>query len=144
MGVLKLTAVVCVLALVLPWRAALAEDIEWRQGNNAAVLPQYCQDRLDKNGKWQNWRAHFGQVFIHMHHYCGGVYAEYKAKTALNKRQRERWLRETIVQMRYVSPHCGRECVVFEELHRRWAWALTQQGKMAEATEHLRLIGSAP
>jgi hypothetical protein len=130
-----------VACIILNHAGAHAENTEWKKGNNAFALPQYCKDRLDPDGAWQKWRAHFGVVYIHMHHYCGGLYAEFKARLIVNKRERAKWLQEVVVQMRYVGRHCDRGCVIYKELHQRWAWALGELGKPVEAMQHLREAG---
>ena len=126
---------------------ALAErlnpETEWRKPENARLLPQYCQDRLDPQGRWLRWKDHFGPAYIHMHHYCGGVYAELKAKTTFEAKVRKVWLSATVGEMKYVERYCDRSCVLFNDLHRRLAWALGQQGKTAEAMKHLQLITGA-
>lgn len=141
MSTRTLSNLALLIALALVWPDVSAEDIEWRKGLNARLLPQYCQDRLDEDGAWQQWRSHFGPLFIHMHHYCGGLYAEQKARTIFDKRKRAYWVREVIVQMRYVSRHCDTSCPLYDDLHRRWAWALSLQGNHAEAAQHLGLVG---
>jgi hypothetical protein len=117
---------------------------EWRQGDNAKVLPTFCQDRLDPKGRWLRWKSYFGSVSIHIHHYCGGLYAEFKAKTAPTKKERDQWLRFVVGEMSYVADNCGSTCVIYADVHRRLASALTQQGKYDAAMEHIRLISAMP
>jgi len=120
---------------------AVAFERDWRR--HAALLPQYCVDRLDKNGAWKNWRDYFGNVYIRMHHYCNGLYAEIRAKQTQDKRKRNFWLNQVIGEMRYVSQNCDPTCVVYAELHQRWAWALRQQGKSSEAMAQMQLMMKA-
>lgn len=116
-----------------------AEDTTWRKGNNAVVLPVYCQDRLKAGGKSTKKYPQLRDVWIHIHHYCGGIYAQIKAKSETDRRKRAHWLREIRTQMKYVSPHCGVRCVLYPELHSRWGWALHESGDTAEAIRHLML-----
>jgi tetratricopeptide (TPR) repeat protein len=125
-------------ALLLPvaWQTTvLAGGDKWK--DNTGVLPQYCKDRAA--GRDQKWRSTFGDVYIHMHHYCSGVHAEQKARIALNKRERVSWLNRVASQMKYVSASCGSGCVLYPELHTRWAWALGELGQIAEAMKHYQL-----
>ncbi len=78
-------------------------------------------------------------MYIHIHHYCSGIYAEYKVKTTLDQRARKRWLRLLISQMQYVSNRCQAGCILYPELHTRWGWALSEQGQPVEAINHYQL-----
>jgi len=124
--------------------ARINPESEWRKPENAAALPQYCRDRLDKEGRWKKWKDYFGKVYGHMHHYCGGVYAETRAKTTVKKRERDMWLHATVSEMRYVARYCDRDCVLYHDLYRRWAWALGEQGKTAEAAQKLQMLNAVP
>lgn len=139
----RAVSVFVVLWLMVVAPCTLAEDTQWRQGENSKVLPQYCQDRLDKTGRWTRWKDYFGPAYIHMHHYCGGIYAEFKAQMTMDKKKRANWVREIIVQMNYVSPYCDPSCPVYADLHRRWAWALAEQGRHDEAAKHMQLMAAA-
>jgi len=111
----------------------------WDQ--NTLLLPQYCKDRAA--GHDEKWRGTFGETYIHMHHYCSGIFAEQKAKSSLNQRERGNWLGRVISQMRYVSSACDARCVLYPELHTRWGWALGEQGQIAEAIKHYQLAFQA-
>lgn len=74
-----------------------------------------------------------------MHHYCAGVYAEKKARTTSDRNKRRHWLGQITHQMRYVSGPCQPGCVLYPELHSRWAWALGKQGQLGEAIKHYQL-----
>ncbi|HIE55103.1 MAG TPA: tetratricopeptide repeat protein [Chromatiaceae bacterium] len=41
-------------------------------------------------------------------------------------------------QMGYVGNRCGPRCVLYPELHTRWAWALKEQGRIGDAVMHLQ------
>ena len=116
---------------------------EWRKGDNAKVLPRYCQDRLDRRGRWLQWREHFGSVYPHMHHYCGGLYAEIKAQVELDKRRRSQWLNIAVGEMSYVARFCDSRCILYADVHKRIASALNMQGRPAEAMQHLKLLDTA-
>lgn len=116
----------------------------WR--DNTSVLPNYCKDRAkgaQGSASFSKWKKILGEAYIHMHHYCAGVYSEYKARGTLDSRKRGYWLREAVGQMRYVSGPCKAGCVLYPELHRRWGWALGEQGHISEAIKHYRLAISA-
>jgi len=119
-------------------------ETEWRQGNNAKVLPNYCQDRLDPKGRWVPWKSYFGNVSIHVHHYCGGLYAEFKARIAPNARERKQWLEAVVGEMSYVADNCDLSCMLYADVHRRLAQALTQLGRPDEALKHVKLLNAAP
>lgn len=123
---------------------ALAYD-EWRR--DAWMLPTYCQDRVNwasPNSRWNRWQGFFGNVAIHMSHYCNGVYAEMMAKRSVDITKRNLFVAQAAEEMAYVSRDCDPKCVIYGDLHRRWGWALIEQGKIVEGTKHLRLAESVP
>lgn len=136
------TAVLVVLGLLVSTGRTFAAEAEWRQSINSRILPQYCQDRLDPE-RWKKWRDYFGPAYIHMHHYCSGLYAEIKAKATIDRKKRNEWLAQVVGEMTYVSRACDPACVIYADLHRRWAWALSAQGHSAEAAKHLELMKAA-
>ena len=109
----------------------------WKE--ESYLLPNYCRDRATGSEAWTKWKRTFGGVYIHMHHYCSGVYAEIKARSAAETRVRESWLNEVVHQMNYVGRSCDLDCVVYSELHTRWGWALGEQGKIRDAVKHFDL-----
>ena len=110
----------------------------WRR--DTAMLPQYCKDRAaNKELFIQKWGKTFGDATAHIHHYCGGVYAEQKARSTLNSGGRQGYLDTVIHQMGYVSGHCPSGCVLYPELHSRWGWALGEKGQVGEAIDHYKL-----
>ena len=125
-----------VLLLAMAWQSSLAAGKEtWHQ--NTQLLPQYCKDR--QAGRGDKWRKTFGDTYIHMHHYCAGIFAEQKAKSTMDQRERVGWLQRVVSQMRYVSDSCDTRCVLYPELHTRWGWALSEQGQVGEAVRHYQL-----
>ena len=125
------------LSAMLWHNAVVAGGDRWN--NNTNLLPQYCKDNAAGKGRFEKWRSTFGEAYIHMHHYCSGVFAEQKAKTTLNQQERAHWLGRVVHQMGYVSGSCKRGCVLYPELHTRWGWALSEQGQVAEAIQHYQL-----
>lgn len=111
----------------------------WRQ--DTGLLPQYCKDRAKgiNSAEFAKWRGTFGDVFVHIHHYCSGIYAEQKAKSTLDPQARKRWLRGVAGEMHYVSRHCPARCALYPELHSRWGWALAEDGQPSEAIRHFQL-----
>jgi tetratricopeptide (TPR) repeat protein len=125
-----------VLLLAMVWQNSSAAGREtWHK--NANLLPQYCKDRAA--GRDEKWRNTFGEAYIHMHHYCSGVFAEQKAKSTLNQLERVNWLERVVHQMSYVSSACNTRHVLYPELHTRWGWALSERGQTAEAVQHYQL-----
>lgn len=127
-----------VVGISVPFHSLSAAE-EWRQ--NTQFLPPYCQDRVKgaQSAEFMKWRKSFGEAFIHMHHYCGGIYAEQKARSTIDRHKRQRWLRAVMGEMEYVSKHCPANCVLYPELHSRWGWALAESGQPAGAIEHFQL-----
>lgn len=115
------------------------EESSWAA--NTHLLPQYCKDRAKggQSREYKKWRSTLGETFIHMHHYCDGVFAEIKARTAQNENERKNWLGRVAHQMRYVSGSCKTGHVLYPDLHTRWGWALGEQGQIAEAIRHYQL-----
>lgn len=125
--------------LSISWGKVAVADPEWYR--NTQFLPQYCKDRA-KGGKsleYNKWRSTLGDVYIHMHHYCNGLYAQTMARTAFNKANRNRLLADMIGEMQYVGRHCNSRCVLYPELHSHWGWALGEQGQIAEAIQHYNM-----
>jgi tetratricopeptide (TPR) repeat protein len=121
-----------------PWHNLSAEEA-WRQ--DTKLLPPYCQERAKgwESAGYQKWRKTFGGLSVHIHHYCGGIYAEQKARSTIVKHDRDRWLRAVKGEMAYVARHCTAGCVLYPELHSRWGWALGASGEPAGAIEHFQL-----
>jgi tetratricopeptide (TPR) repeat protein len=129
-----------VLMLAMTWQNSLADTLEhWSK--NTQLLPQYCKDRAkgSQSPEFSKWRNTFGDAYIHIHHYCKGVFAEQKAKMTLDKGERARWLMTVVSQMKYVSGSVNTGHVLYPELHTRWGWALSEQGQIAEAMQHYQL-----
>jgi len=133
------TILVFVIAFFLPWHNLPAASPEWYQ--DTQFLPQYCKDRAKggQSSEFNKWRKTFGEAFIHMHHFCNGVYAEQKARNTINQHERNRWLANVISEMQYVGKHCNTRCVLYSELHSRWGWALGEKGQLADAIQHYQL-----
>ena len=132
-----------IIGLYVNAHSAFGKDKEkgeiWR--SHTTMLPQYCKDRAaDKKLFLKKWRKTFGEASIHMHHYCGGVYAEQQARSATSSGARQKLLGTVIHQMGYVSNHCPTGCVLYPELHTRWAWALGEKGQAGEAIKHYNLV----
>lgn len=124
-------------SIVFVWPGTSEAGAEWK--NNTHLLPSYCKDRAEgKGGRFEKWRNTFGSAFIHIHHYCSGVYAQQKAKSSF-KRDRIRLLGQVIGEMNYVSRHCNAGCILYPELHSRLGWALGEKGQHAEAIKHYQL-----
>lgn len=119
-------------------------ETEWRQGDNAKLLPTYCQDRLDPKGRWLPWKSYFGKVSIHVHHYCGGLYSEFKARIAPNQRERKQWLQAVVGEMTYVANNCDTSCILYASVHSKLAQAYNQLGRFDEAMKHTMLLNAVP
>ena len=123
---------------ILSCNYAVAEGA-WRQ--DTKLLPQYCKDRAKgfQSAEFAKWRGTLGEAYVHVHHYCDGIYAENKARITIDQKERKRWLRTVKGQMAYVSRHCSAKCVLFPELHTRWGWALAEDGQLSEAIKHFQM-----
>lgn len=121
------------------WHNLAAAEEKWQQ--NTRLLPQYCKDlaKVGYGAEFTKWRGTLGEAYIHTHHYCGGIYAEQKARLTIDQRERKRWLRSVKGEMQYVSRHCPAKCVLYPELHSRWGWALAEDGQLSEAIGHFQL-----
>jgi tetratricopeptide (TPR) repeat protein len=128
-----------VVGLSVSWHNLAAASGGWKQ--NTQLLPQYCKDRAkgSQSSEWGKWRGTFGKSYIHMHHYCDGIYAEHEVRGSLDKGKRDHWLGIVVHEMRYVSNSCQTRCVLYPELHSRWGWALGEKGQIADAIQHYRL-----
>ena len=137
----KLTMALFALALILSseWQAAHAEGEAWRQ--HTETLPSYCAYRLTPAGKENKSNRYpaLRSVWIHIHHYCAGIYAENQAKMSLDDRKKRQYLEQVIYQMNYVGKHCTPQCILYPELHTRLGWALKEMGKLVEATEQFHM-----
>jgi len=134
-----LLIIVGIVGLSAPWHNLAAASAEWKQ--NTRLLPQYCKDRAKgtNSPEWSKWRSTFGEAYIHMHHYCNGIYYEQKARSTINQRERNRLLAGAIGEMQYVGRHCGSGCVLYPELKSRLGWALGEKGRAGEAIGQFQL-----
>jgi len=139
-GFMMRTILFFVIWISIPWQSAIAAESDWKQ--NTQLLPPYCKDRAKglNSAEFKKWRGSLGDAFIHMHHYCSGVFAEQKARSTIDQRQRQRWLRTVVGEMQYVSKHCSARCPLYPELHSRWGWALGTSGQHSEAIKHFQLV----
>lgn len=133
------TILFLVIGISIAWHNMAGAAEEWRE--NTQLLPQYCKDRAKGVGsaEFKKWRRTFGDVFPHIHHYCSGIYAEQKAKSTINERERKRWLKSVAGEMQYVSRHCPASCGLYPELQTRWGWALAADGQPSEGITHFQL-----
>jgi tetratricopeptide (TPR) repeat protein len=120
----------------LPYQGLAAGSDDWHA--NLQVLPSYCKGfKTDSHRK--KWGSILGETYIHMHHYCKGVFGEYKARSLVGQGERKPWVQTAAHQMRYVSGACKIGCALYPDLHRRWGWALGEQRQYAEAIKHYQL-----
>ena len=134
------TALILMIALLVPYQNVLAAGKEWKQ--NTHLLPQYCKDRAKggQSAEFVKWRGTLGDAFIHMHHYCNGLYAEHKARSTIDQRERSSWLGALIGEMQYVGRNCSASCPLYSELHTRLGWALGENDQIAEAIGQFQLV----
>ncbi len=135
----KSTLVLLALTLLMgfSWQTAQAAEA-WRQ--HTETLPSYCAYRVTPEGKANRAGRYpsLRPVWIHIHHYCAGIYAENQAKISIDKRKKKTYLEDVVHQMYYVGEYCGPRCVLYPELHTRWGWALKELGRIGDAVMHLQ------
>jgi tetratricopeptide (TPR) repeat protein len=135
-----------VMCFAIPPQVVFAESIEWKKNLN--ILPPYCADRARGGAVGQKVPSRYAvlsDVWVHLHHYCAGLYADYKAKISLSQNEKKQLYAEVIGQMGYVSNHCKSRCALYPELHTRWGFALAETGQVGEAIRHYQLaIKSKP
>lgn len=132
---------ILVIGLSLLWHSQATASPKWHQ--SVQTLPPYCKDKAASTGlddpRFNKWRGPLGTTYIHIHHYCSGIYAEQKARNTIDQAERNRWLKGVAGEMAYVARYCNPHCVLYPELHTRWGWALTMQDQPAEAIQHYQL-----
>jgi hypothetical protein len=82
-----------------------------------AMLPDYCRVRLvgDADAKAQ-WGQRMGNdKFIHLHHYCGGVGALSRARTALDLQKKKESLSLAIREFDYVLRNWPPDFYLYKE-----------------------------
>lgn len=131
--------ILLIIGLSFAWPGLAVANSGWQQ--NTQLLPQYCKDRAQgsQSPVWKKWQKTFGEAFIHMHHYCNGIYAEKMAITTIDRQERNRLLEGVIGEMQYVGKHCNARCVIYADLHTRQGWALGETGQVSEAIGHFQL-----
>ena len=68
-----------------------------------AILPQYCQDRLNNQKNKEKWVSVFGNNgWIHLHHYCYGLNYYFRAGSEFDTRKRGKYAQKGIGQFDYV------------------------------------------
>lgn len=69
-----------------------------------ATLPEYCIERLarDENAP-KPWRDQLGaDRYLHLHHYCAGLYHADRANTQIGSKHRVHYAQTAIAQFNYV------------------------------------------
>jgi tetratricopeptide (TPR) repeat protein len=130
-----------VISLSLLWHIQAAASPEWHQ--SVQTLPPYCKDKAASTGlddpRFSKWRGPLGTAFVHIHHYCSGIYAEQKARSTIDQVARNRSLKGVAGEMAYVARFCNAKCTLYPELQTRWGWALAMQDQPGEAIQHYQL-----
>ena len=71
-----------------------------------AMLPEYCQDRLNNQKNKEKWQSVLGKNgWLHLHHYCYGLNHYYRAGTEIDFRKRGKHAQKGIGQFNYVLRH---------------------------------------
>lgn len=115
----------------------VAAEKSWRK--DTRLLPSYCAYRatVGKAGGTERYPLLKG-IWVHIHHYCDGLYSMFQARTELDARKKKDWLARAARNFHYVSRYCTpAKCVIYPELHTLWGWVLGEQGDMTAAVNHL-------
>ncbi len=135
----------------LPWVVALLAMLSWAMARPAVaaaekswrkdtrLLPSYCAYRANvgKIGGVERYPLLKG-IWVHIHHYCDGLYSTFQARTELDARNKKDWLARAARNFHYVSRYCRPSgCVIYPELHTFWGWVLGEQGDIQGAVSHL-------
>lgn len=115
-------------AIVPPAQAAYP-----RTPTDFAKLPRYCAARMDQTtaAETARWRAVIGPDFLHIHHYCAGLFTVMLAEGMRNPKDRRQPLGQAIVEFRYVQEKASRTFKLMPEIN-------VQKGKALLAMEQPR------
>lgn len=73
------------------------------------VLPPFCKARLapdrDKDPGYQEWMKRMGPNFIHIHHYCAGLFTMGLADKSFDKAEKVSHLNAALGELTYVVQH---------------------------------------
>ncbi len=134
---LLMLAVLAIFSLGAVFSSAAAAEKSWRK--DTRLLPSYCAYRatVGKAGGTERYPLLKG-IWVHIHHYCDGLYSMFQARTELDARKKKDWLARAARNFHYVSRYCApSKCVIYPELHTLWGWVLGEQGDMTAAVNHL-------
>ena len=118
-----------VVGLSIPWHNLVAGGNTWRE--NTDLLPPFCKERA-KGITTPGMRG--------VHHYCGALFTEARARVAVNLNKRNRLLQKAAGGMKaYAQKDCQSGCALYPDGHTRLGRALSELGLIAEAIKHYKL-----
>jgi tetratricopeptide (TPR) repeat protein len=125
------TILLLVIGLSMPWHIAAAGSDNWRE--NLFILPPFCKERAKgiTHPRAQS-----------LHHYCGALLFEARARTAGNQDERIRLLQRAASGMSsWAGKNCTSysQCIFYPDVHTRLARAFSELGQIAEAVKQYQL-----
>jgi len=147
--VIRTLIIVWLLTITLPNAVAAGESSWPKTPADFAVLPKYCLYKSHKNqyprqyAKWERLLGHAG--WIHIHHYCYGMFALHNAKSTIDPKEKENWIYIALKQWNYVDKNWPRDFRLRPELHVKRGDTFMEAGNMAAAlAEYRKAIAAKP
>jgi tetratricopeptide (TPR) repeat protein len=102
-----------------------------------AVLPPYCRARMlnDKDPSFKEWNHRLGPDFIHIHHYCFGLYKTNKGNMTLDKGEKEELYTSAIGEMEYLFAHASPTFKMLPRISYDQGQLYEKRGKTGEAMQ---------
>ena len=103
----RVATVACMTCTIFAPLTAHSQSKDWTAADYA-VLPEACRAKLrpdlEKDAQLQKaWSDKIGNNnYLHIHHYCFGLWDQYKARMAIDKSEKAGILRDCVRQFDYV------------------------------------------
>ncbi|PKM13522.1 MAG: hypothetical protein CVV13_00985 [Gammaproteobacteria bacterium HGW-Gammaproteobacteria-3] len=130
MNILKL----CVLILLMiggptAFAAYPKNDQDFR------LLPPYCKARSSdsKSPEYQLWQKRLGSGFLHIHHYCAGLFTRDIANRTTNRNDKKSALKVAVGEMQYVFDHASPSFVLLPKISYDQGQIFEQLGDIPKA-----------
>jgi len=105
-----------------------------------ALLPAYCKARMQnpKSAEYKMWNQRLPGGFLHVHHYCAGLYTTYLANRITDRQKIRQVLRQVVDEFEYVEKHASQNFILMPEVLVKKGRALERLDRDGEAVNAYR------
>jgi len=143
---LRLLLIVASGAVFLDVPPATALEPYAAQPQEIALMPEYCRAKIGGPGfaaasNYDMWAKRFGDVWLHMHHYCHGLkFVQRASRAGISKEDRGYDLNSALGEFDYIISVAPPDFWFLSEVHLQKALVLGRLGRQAEAAAEYRLV----